>query len=121
MERDFEYTYSAAHQEEVRRIRDKYLPAGEPGTLEKLRALDEGVTKKGTVWALMFGILGTLVLGGGMSLCLVWQAYLPGIPLGLGGMAVMGAAYPAYQRIMERERQRIGPEILRLSEELLHS
>ncbi len=120
MERDFEYTYSAPDQEEVRRIREKYLPAPGPDALEQLRSLDAGVTRRATLWAVTLGLLGTLVLGGGMSLCLVWEALTIGIPLGLAGMALMAFAHPLYRRILRRERERIAPEILRLSETLLN-
>ena len=105
-------------QEEIRRIREKYQPR-ETSKLERLRELDRSVTRKGTAAALTLGVLGLLILGTGMSLCLVWAMYLSGIPLGLAGMALTGMAYPAYQRINRRERERLAPEILRLTEELL--
>ena len=105
-------------QEEIRRIREKYQPR-ETSKLERLRELDRSVTRKGTAAALTLGVLGLLILGTGMSLCLVWAMYLPGIPLGLAGMALAGMAYPVCQRINRRERERLAPEILRLTEELL--
>ena len=105
-------------QEEIRRIREKYQPR-ETSKLERLRELDRSVTRKGTAAALTLGVLGLLILGTGMSLCLVWAMYLPGIPLGLAGMALAGMAYPVCQRITRRERERLAPEILRLTEELL--
>ena len=105
-------------QEEIRRIREKYQPR-ETSKLERLRELDRSVTRKGTAAALTLGVLGLLILGTGMSLCLVWAMYLPGIPLGLAGMALAGMADPVCQRITRRERERLAPEILRLTEELL--
>ena len=105
-------------QEEIRRIREKYQPR-ETSKLERLRELDRSVTRKGTAAALTLGVLGLLILGTGMSLCLVWAMYLPGIPMGLVGMALAGMAYPVCQRINRRERERLAPEILRLTEELL--
>ena len=68
----FTYTYSAPEQSEVRMIREKYLPK-EITKLDQLRALDESVTKRGTAVSLVHGILYLLVLGLGMSCCLVWQ------------------------------------------------
>lgn len=116
----FEFTYSAPEQEEIRRIREKYMPRQErQSKLDRLRELDEGVTRKGTVVALILGILGALILGVGMSLCMVWEMYLPGIPVGLVGMAMAVAAYPVYGQVTEREKARIAPEILRLTEELM--
>ena len=116
----FEFTYSAPEQEEIRRIREKYMPRQErQSKLERLRELDEGVTRKGTVAALILGILGALILGLGMSLCMVWELFMPGIPVGVAGMAMAGVAYPVYTRVTELEKERVAPEILRLTEELM--
>ena len=124
----FEYTYSAPEQEEIRRIREKYLPKEERvSKMEQLRRLDESVTKKGTVWSLVVGILSCLVMGIGMCCCLVWmdvvwngvRLFWIGIPVGVLGMAGMGCAYPLYKRVTEAERKRLAPQILRLTEELM--
>lgn len=118
----FEYTYSAPEQEEIRRIREKYIPR-EESKLEKLRRLDAGVAQKATVVSLIIGIIGALVLGGGMSMCMVWTDTLliPGIIVGAAGIVGVSLAYPVYLRIAEKERKRIAPEILRLTEELEHN
>ncbi len=119
MEREtFEYTYSAPEKAEIRRIREKYLPR-EESKLETIRRLDAGVTRKGTVASLVLGILGTLVMGVGMCCCLVWtELFALGIVVGLAGIAGIALAYPVYSVITARERQRIAPEILRLTDEL---
>ena len=61
----FVYTYSAPQQNEVQKIREKYLPK-EVTKLDQLRAMDEGVTKRGTAVSLVHGILYSLILGLGM-------------------------------------------------------
>lgn len=116
----FEYTYSAPQQEEIRKIREKYLPR-EADKMEQLRRLDAQVYRKGTVWGLVVGIIGTLIMGGGMSMCMVWTSTLliPGIIVGVIGMAGVAAAYPLYARITAKERDRLAPEILRLTDELM--
>lgn len=116
----FEYTYSAPQQEEIRKIREKYLPR-EADKMEQLRRLDAQVYRKGTVWGLVVGIIGTLIMGGGMSMCMVWTSTLliPGIIVGVTGMAGVAAAYPLYARITAKERDRLAPEILRLTDELM--
>lgn len=116
----FEYTYSAQRQEELKRIRSRYLPKGED-KMEHLRRLDRSVTKKGTALSLVVGIVGALVMGTGMSCCLVWgnALFFPGIVIGIVGMALIAAAYPAYKNITEKEREKIAPEILRLTDELM--
>lgn len=116
----FEYTYSAKDQEELRRIRSKYLPP-EEDKLETLRRLDHQVTQKAATVSILVGTLGTLVLGLGMSCCLVWAGdwFFPGIIIGLSGIVTVALAYPLYDRILRRERARIAPEILRLTDELM--
>ena len=114
----FTYAYSAAQQAEIRAIRQKYLPPQED-PMAQLRRLDESTTRKGTVVSLCVGVTGTLVMGTGMSLCMVWARFLPGILLGLLGMAGIAAAYPLYQAVTRREREKAAPEILRLTEELM--
>ena len=115
----FEYTYSAPQQSEVKKFREKYLPK-EVTKLDQLRALDAGVTKRGTAVSLVHGILYALVLGLGMSCCMVWadKLFLPGVLIGCIGLAGVAATYPIYNRIVKQDRERIAPEILRLTEEL---
>lgn len=115
----FEYTYSAKEQEELLKIRQKYLPR-EENRLDQIRRLDAGVAKKGTTAALSLGILSTLVMGAGMSCCMVGtpELFLPGIAIGILGMVGVGLAYPLYLRVTKKERDRVAPEILRLTEEL---
>lgn len=116
----FSYNYSAAHREEIKNIRSKYLPQ-EEDKLAQLRRLDAGVTQKGTALSLAAGIIGTLVLGIGMCCCMVWggQLFIPGIVIGLVGIAVVAGAYPIYNAVTAREREKIAPEILRLTDELM--
>lgn len=116
----FEYTYSAPQQEEIRMIREKYLPK-EENKLEQLRRLDREACAKGTKRAITVGAVGALVMGTGMSCCMVGPdiLMLPGIVVGILGMALVGAAYPLYAHITKKERERIAPEILRLTEELM--
>lgn len=115
----FEYTYSAPQQSEVQKIREKYLPK-EMTKLDQLRALDAGVTKRGTAVSLVHGIMYSLILGLGMSCCMVWAGdlFLPGIVIGCIGLAGVAATYPIYTHIVKRDREKITPEILRLTEEL---
>lgn len=116
----FSYTYSAKEQEEVKQIRQKYMPK-EVGKMEQLRKLDQSVTKKGTTISLLVGIVGALLLGVGMCCSMVWMGslFIPGIIIGLVGIAVLSMAYPLYMYITKKEREKIAPEIMRLSDELM--
>ena len=114
---DFEYTYSAPEQEEIRRIRSKYEPR-EESPLEKLRKLDARTERPGTVAALILGVSGTLIFGIGMCCCLVWGRFVLGILFGIVGIVMLSLAYPAYVRITKKQREKIAPQILALTEEL---
>lgn len=116
----FLYSYSAKEQEELKKIRRKYMP-DEKDKMAQLRLLDKSVNNKATAWSLGTGIFGALILGGGMSLCMVTGGmwFIPGIILGIIGMAVLGVAYPLYNYILKKEREKVAPEIMRLTDELM--
>lgn len=127
----FHYTYSAKQQEEIKNIRKKYAPQ-EEDKMAQLRRLDAGVTQKATAWSLVVGIIGALILGLGMSLAMTdlgellgtyWNGHsvaMPvGITIGVVGIVLVCCAYPLYNRTVKKERERIAPEILRLTDELL--
>lgn len=116
----FEYSYSSKRQEEIEKIRNKYMEK-EDSKMVQLRKLDREVERPGTMVAIGIGIFGTLILGAGMSLCLVGPAegFVLGIIIGLVGLAVLGVAYPLYKVITKRQKEKLGPQILELSEELL--
>lgn len=125
MDETFNYTYSAKQQEEIKNIRKKYL-APEEDKMAQLRKLHHSATQKAQAWAIALGVMGALILGAGMSLAMTelsgflgGTAMFIGIPVGLVGIVLVALAYPVYNRILKKERQRIAPEILRLSEELL--
>ncbi|MGN0683132.1 MAG: hypothetical protein ACI4JY_05590 [Oscillospiraceae bacterium] len=116
----FSYTYSAKQQEEIKKIREKYAPK-EADKMEQLRRLDESVTRKGTVISLIVGIIGALVMGFGMSCTMVWAdtLFVLGIVVGIVGIALVCAAYPIYNFVVKKERAKIAPEIIRLTDELM--
>ena len=116
----FQYTYSAKEQARIKEIRSKYVPR-EESKMEQLQRLDASVTQTATARAIAVGVIGALILGLGMSCCMVWSGawFVPGIGIGLAGMAVLGAAYPLYNRTRKKERERIAPQIIRLTDELM--
>lgn len=117
---NFSYTYSAKQQEEIKNIRKKYLPK-EEDKMEQLRKLDQNAAKPGKIASLTLGIVGTLTLGVGMCCTMVWadKLFIPGIVIGVIGIAAVLAAYPVYTHITKKQREKIAPEILRLTEELM--
>ena len=113
----FEYTYSAKQQTELENIRKKYLPR-EESKMDRLRRFDESVTRPGTMISIIVGIAGTLIMGFGMCLCLEWNLFVLGVIVGVVGMAILAAAYPIYSKITQKRRDKIAPEILRLTDEI---
>ena len=120
----FNYTYSAKHQEEIRRIREKYMPPTQAeDKMAELRRLDESVTKSAVAVSLIVGVVGCLLLGIGMCCTMLpeWQDtwFIAGIVIGVVGILLIAAAYPVYVRMVKRKREKLAPEIIRLTDELL--
>lgn len=124
----FHYTYSAKQQTEIDNIRKKYLPK-EEDKMEQLRKLDAGVTQKANMVSIIVGVIGALILGLGMSLFMTdlgetvglhgnWAMFI-GIVVGVMGIVCVSFAYPIYQRVIKKEREKIAPEIIRLTDELM--
>ena len=128
MEKGFCFNYSAKEQEEIKKIRQKYQPQ-EEDKMARLRRLDAGVVKKATAISLAIGIIGALVMGSGMSLVMTdigellgiqgTMRLLIGIIIGVVGIVLVCIAYPVYNYVVKKEREKIAPEILRLTEELM--
>ena len=121
----FEYTYSAQRQQEVEEIRKAYLPK-EEDKMEKLRKLHSVPTQKAQSASIAVGVIGALILGTGMSLCMTELgavlgnlAMVMGVIIGLAGIILVALAYPIYNRTLKKERERIASEILRMTDELL--
>lgn len=118
----FTYTYSASQQEEIKKIREKYAPpTQEEDKMELLRRLDKSVTNVGTVVSLIIGVVSTLVFGVGMCCSMVWadSFFIPGIVIGIFGIAGIISTYPIYNHITKKRREKLAPEIMRLTDELL--
>ena len=124
----FNYTYSAKEQEEIKAIRKKYVtPEETEDKMAQLRRLDAGVYSKATTVSLIVGVIGTLIMGIGMSLILTdigvmlgtVLSIIIGVSLGIVGIILVCLAYPIYNHTLTKEREKIAPEIIRLTDELM--
>ena len=126
----FTYSYSAKEQAELKKIRDKYTaPTEVEDKMERLRKLDASVTQTAQAASLVFGVIGTLILGSGMSLCMTDLgsvlgiggdlSMIIGIIVGIVGGVIASLAYPIYQAIVKIKRKKLAPEIIRLADELM--
>ncbi len=117
----FSYSYSSDTQKELEKITKKYQPVdNKESKMAQLKKLDESVTTPGTIASIILGTIGCLIMGSGMSMCMVaggaW--FVPGIIIGIIGMAVVGIAYPVYSVITKKEKAKKAPMILALAEEI---
>ena len=94
--------------------------------MEQLRRLHAIPARKAQAASLAVGVVGALILGTGMSLCMTDLgaglgniALIFGILIGLAGVVLVAVAYPVFKHILKKERKKIAPEILRMTDELL--
>jgi uncharacterized membrane protein YeaQ/YmgE (transglycosylase-associated protein family) len=116
---EFSYTYSGKQQEEIEHIRGKYTSLKEDKMLQ-LKKLDKSAEKPGMIVSLIIGIVGSMLLGLGMCCVLIWKdLFIPGVVIGVIGMAVMSVAYPVYTKMTMKRREKLAPQIMKLSDELM--
>ena len=126
-ENTFSYIYSAPEKHEVLSIRKKYLPREET-KLEELKRLDAKVKQPANVFAYTYGSVSAIIMGSGMSLVMtdigtvigLASAMIPGIAIGVLGMAMALSTYPIYKKILNARKKKYAPEILKLSEKILN-
>ena len=121
----FEYTYSAQRQKEIEEIRKAYFPK-EEDKMAELRRLHGIPSQKAQAAAIAIGVIGALILGTGMSLCMTdigaalgKLAMVLGILVGIIGMVLVVLAYPIFNRVLKKEREKIASEILQLTDDLM--
>lgn len=93
--------------------------------LDELKSLDKKVKKPATVFAYVFGIIASLILGVGMCLAMkviggssLFMAI--GIVVGLIGITLCGVNYLIYKRRIESRRKLYADKILEISNQILN-
>ena len=110
----------------AQKIRAQYMEK-QTSELEELRALDAKVKAPANVFAYVFGSISAIVMGAGMSLVMtdigtvigLADAMIPGISVGLIGMAMALLTYPIYKGILNSRKRKYGEKILALSEKIM--
>ncbi len=95
--------------------------------LDALRELDAKVRRPANVFAYVFGSISAIIMGSGMSFVMTDLAsqlglgdmMIPGIAIGVVGMALALVNYPIYKGILNSRKKKYGAEILALSEKIL--
>lgn len=81
-------------------------------TLASIASMEAEKTKKATTQAIAIGVVAALVLGLGMCCTMVWtHLMIPGIVIGLAGIAGCLYAYVRYRAICMAETARLNPAI----------
>ena len=107
----------------VEKIRSQYTEARHT-ELDALKALDARVKKPAHAFGYVYGSIGAIVMGAGMSLVMtdigtvlgMTEPLVPGIAVGLVGLVMACTSYPIYNKILNIRKKKYAPQILELSE-----
>ena len=108
------------------RIRAQYV--GQQDTeLDALKALDARVKSPANVFGYVYGSIGAIVMGAGMSLVLtdigtmlgMTETLVPGIAVGIVGLAMSCTAYPIYKAILNSRKKKYAGMIMELSDRVM--
>jgi hypothetical protein len=111
----------------AQKIRAQYMEKT-PSELDALRELDAKVKRPANVFAYIFGSISAIIMGAGMSLVMtdigailgLGEAMIPGIAIGVVGMAMALLTYPIYKGILGSRKKKYSAEILALSEKIMN-
>lgn len=125
-ENTFTYKYSAKENKELQEIREKYLPR-EDSQVDELKKLDTMVKRPADVFAYIFGSIGAIIMGSGMSLVMtdiagivgIQNPMLYGIVIGILGLFMVIVNYPIYKGILGSRRKKYADKIIELSDSIL--
>lgn len=110
----------------IQKIRTQYTEKEETA-LDTLRGLDAKVKRPANIFAYIFGSLAAIVMGSGMSLVMtdigirlgIAQTMVPGIVIGIVGMAMALLTYPMYNGILSARKKKYADRIIAISDELM--
>lgn len=112
------YTPNVQDQKKAENIRRQYI-SREENKMVQLQALDDKVKAPGKAVGTILGVLGSLIMGAGMSLVMVWSNMTSGLILSIPGLIIAAAAYPAYHMITDIRKNKYAEEIMKLSDEVI--
>ena len=110
----------------VQKIRTQYTRKSST-RLEELKKLDAKVKRPANVFGYTFGSIGAIIMGSGMSLVMtdigemigMSETMVPGIVIGVIGMAMALVNYPIYKSILASRKAKYADRIIALSDEML--
>lgn len=109
----------------VKKIRSQYTQQ-ENTDLDALKALDARVKKPANVFGCVYGSVGTVIMGAGMSLVMtdigtilgMTETLIPGIAVGVVGMVMALTTYPIYKKILNSRKKKYAARIMELSDRI---
>ncbi len=112
----------------AQKIRTQYMEK-QTTELDELRLLDAKVKRPANVFAYIFGSIGAIIMGVGMSLVMtdigatvgIAAPLAWGIIIGVVGMVMAIVNYPIYKCILGSRRKKYADKILTLSEKLMNN
>lgn len=117
-----EFSYDEKQLQTAQNIRESYGESRETD-LEKLRRLDEKVKRPADILAYTLGVIGALILGVGMCICMgvlgASNLFALGIVVGVAGIAVVVANYFIYRAVLNSRKKKYSAEVLALSDKIL--
>ena len=110
----------------VEKIRSQYMEP-EHTELDVLKALDAKVKRPANVFGYTYGSIGAIVMGAGMSLVMtdigakigLTATLVPGIAVGIVGLAMSCTTYPIYKKILNSRKKKYAHQIMELSERVM--
>ena len=109
----------------VWKIRTQYTEKEHTG-LDELKELDSKVKRPANIFAYIFGGIGAIIMGSGMSPVMtelaeiigIKNSMLYGIIIGLVGMMMVIINYPIYKHILNSRRKKYADKIIALSDKI---
>ena len=111
------------NKSEIEKIKSRYSEKQTVITdYEKLKQLDKKAKMPATIFSYVFGIVGTLIMGFGMSICLgaLLNIMWVGVLFGVIGVSAISINYFIYKKLINKGKQKYSQEILDISSKLLN-
>ncbi len=110
----------------VEKILADYVGTGkENSKLEELKALDRKVKRPANIFGYVFGTIGAIIMGSGMSIVMTdigalvgENSMTVGIVVGVVGLVMAVINYPIYKKILDSRRKKYADQIIKLSNQI---
>ena len=110
----------------VEKIRSQYTEQTHTD-LDALKALDTKVKKPANIFGYIYGSIGAVVMGAGMSLVMtdigamlgMGETLVPGIVIGIAGLIMSCTTYPIYKKILTSRKKKYASKIIELSDRVM--